>query len=71
MLWGGAGAAGAGAPATQAQAQGAHSSGGAEPLAWVNFELLWRDFFRFITLKYTEASLSAGRGARAPALAAV
>lgn len=26
------------------------------PLTWVRFELLWRDFFRFMTLKYSSLS---------------
>ena len=62
----------AGAPAVQAkaQAQGARSGGSTGPLAWVNFELLWRDFFRFITLKYTEARISPGKPAAAVPAAA-
>lgn len=50
------------------------------PLTWVRFELLWRDFFRFMTLKYSSLSArqlgngAAGAGAAAataqPALAA-
>ncbi|KAL4859435.1 Blue-light photoreceptor PHR2 [Chlorella vulgaris] len=40
------------------------------PLAWVRFELLWRDFFRFITLKYSSVSgakLGSGAVAAVPA----
>ena len=64
------------APATAAaQGAGAAASGGAaqQPLTWVRFELLWRDFFRFITLKYSTlstASLGAKAGAAAAAPAA-
>ena len=85
-LGGGSGSAGGagGAPAAPA-AQGAsaaqRSSGsGVDPLAWVSFELLWRDFFRFISLKYSAVptgkmgAAGSGGGAAAaqaaPALAA-
>ena len=54
---------------------GAASAAAQPPLTWVRFELLWRDFFRFMTLKYS--SLTAGqmgtgasKAAAAPAAAA-
>jgi deoxyribodipyrimidine photolyase len=43
------------------------------PLDWVRFELWWRDFFRFMTLRYSRTALPAGTAPaarQAPALAA-
>ncbi|GAB4817664.1 hypothetical protein N2152v2_004710 [Parachlorella kessleri] len=63
--------AGGGQLAQRGKQGGGSVAATGDPLAWINFELLWRDFFRWITLKYTEASLSAGGKAKAaPALAA-
>jgi deoxyribodipyrimidine photolyase len=47
--------------AQRALAGAAASAGqrGTEPLTWVRFELLWRDFFRFLTMRYSQASLPA------------
>ncbi|KAL4431003.1 hypothetical protein ABPG75_006259 [Micractinium tetrahymenae] len=67
---GAAGAAGTEAAAAKPTQQ--------HPLTWVRFELLWRDFFRFMTLKYSSLSArqlgggaaGAGTAAAQPALAA-
>lgn len=41
------------------------------PGAWLVLELMWRDFFRFITHKYTQAGLGAEAGRKVPAAAGV
>lgn len=68
-------ALGGGLPSAQhsrAQQGGGSTAGEGDALTWINFELLWRDFFRFIALKY--ASLSEGslgvRATKMPAGAA-
>lgn len=66
-LGGGGAAAASGAPAPAAAAASGAASGAQEPLAWVRYELLWRDFFRFMTRKYSQAQLGQGRGAAAAA----
>jgi len=71
-------AAGADAPApASAVAAGGRAApvGGADGANWLVFELMWRDFFRFVTRKYSDvapAGLAAGGAsalAHAPALA--
>lgn len=57
------------AQAAAAQASAAQTSGAQAPLSWVRYELLWRDFFRFITLKYSSVS-TAALGAKTGAAAA-
>ena len=69
-LGGGSSSAQAPAPAAAAQpATAAAGSAAQAPLSWVRYELLWRDFFRFITLKYSSVS-TAALGAKAGAAAA-
>ncbi|PRW58276.1 blue-light photoreceptor PHR2 [Chlorella sorokiniana] len=58
------GGSGSSAQATAAAASAAQPSGAQAPLSWVRYELLWRDFFRFITLKYSSVS-TAALGAKA------
>lgn len=65
-----------GSSSVQGSAQAAAAGGSAaqEPLGWVRYELLWRDFFRFISLKYSMVSTAAlgsksGAAAAAPVAA--
>lgn len=63
------------APVAAAAAQPAVAgSSGQSGLTWLQFELLWRDFFRFITKRYAENGVGqaagAGQGAAAAAGAA-
>jgi deoxyribodipyrimidine photolyase len=44
---------------------GGAAAGGQAGLTWLQFELLWRDFFRFITKRY--AANGMGKAATAPA----
>lgn len=50
--------AGSAASAVHDTSAATHAAGLAPqpPLTWVRFELLWRDFFRFMTLKYSSMS---------------
>ncbi|GIM03961.1 hypothetical protein Vretimale_8575 [Volvox reticuliferus] len=67
-------------PSQQQQPTGAAAAAAGGPANWLVFELLWRDFFRFVTQKYAgsvprsamtsvPASASAMTAARAPRLA--
>jgi deoxyribodipyrimidine photolyase len=54
----------AGGSSTGGGSAGAGSSAGGQPgLTWLQFELLWRDFFRFITKRY--AASGTGKAAAA------
>jgi deoxyribodipyrimidine photolyase len=57
---GGAGASGAPAAAMQPQQ---------DPLSWVRFELMWRDFFRFLTAKYSNTAPASAAKSTSCALA--
>ena len=64
---GGAAAAAPAAPAATTPAP----PGAGGPLRWIEYELLWRDFFCFIARKHAEGAASGQAAAqRAPALAA-
>ncbi|KAG2438806.1 hypothetical protein HXX76_005347 [Chlamydomonas incerta] len=69
----GSGAAAALAPGSAKQGAAAAGAGaGSSPANWLVFELLWRDFFRFVTQKHSAsarlaAAKSAARGGRAAA----
>jgi len=64
-------AAQAAAASPQQQLQGKDRGEVQAPGAWLQFELMWRDFFRFITHRYSTMGLhGAGAGATAGTLAA-
>lgn len=54
----------------QASPTPAAAAGDGDSANWLVFELLWRDFFRFMTKKYTDTTLGGtGQAASAPAYA--
>jgi deoxyribodipyrimidine photolyase len=65
---GGAGASGAPAAAMQLEQQQQRRPQ-QDPLSWVRFELMWRDFFRFLTAKYSNTAPAATARSSSGALA--
>lgn len=53
----------AGIAAIPMKTEGGRGCSSADELQWIHFELLWRDFFRFLTRRHTEVVLPRARAA--------